>query len=77
MVYFVARERGGTVTGIRRMNSGLLNGLVNYFGGKRKLVKLIARHVVGERFTDLFFGGGSVGLYLKAQEKEVLACDRS
>lgn len=62
---------------VARFESGLLSGLTNYFGGKRKIVKLIARLAVGRRFCDLFFGGGSVGLYMKAQGFEVEACDRS
>jgi len=57
--------------------SGLLNGLVNYFGGKRKIVRLIAGLARGSRFCDLFFGGGSVGLYLKAAGFEVTAVDHS
>lgn len=62
---------------VKHFDSGLLSGLVNYFGGKRKIAKLIAKFSVGEKFTDLFFGGGSVSLYMKAQGKEVLGCDRS
>lgn len=60
-----------------QFKSGLLAGLVNYFGGKRKIAKLIAKFSIGKKFTDLFFGGGSVGLYMKAQGFQVNACDRS
>ena len=62
---------------IAKFENGLLKGLVNYFGGKRRIVQLIARLAVGRRFTDLFFGGGSVGLYMKAQGYQVEAADRS
>lgn len=62
---------------VANFESGLLHGLCNYFGGKRKLVRLISKLAVGKSFCDLFFGGGSVGLYLKAQGFRVEACDRS
>lgn len=62
---------------VQKFESGLISGLINYFGGKRKIAKLIAKFSIGKKFTDLFFGGGSVGLYMKAQGFEVSACDRS
>src|SRR3990167_9306342 len=62
---------------VANFSSSLLNGLMGYFGGKRKIARLVAGLVKGERFLDLFFGGGAVGLYVKAAGKRVTAVDHS
>lgn len=62
---------------VKSFNNTFLNGLVAFFGGKRKIVRLIQKFTVGETFCDLFFGGGSVSLYAKATGKRVVAADRS
>lgn len=51
--------------------------LPNYFGGKRKLVKDIFKHINKKEgvFIDAFLGGGSVSLWAKAKGYKVIAND--
>ena len=57
----------------------MFKALPPYFGGKRKLVKQIFRHVPPPSeapvFVDAFLGGGSVALYAKARGHRVIAND--
>lgn len=51
--------------------------LPNYFGGKRKLIKDIFKHIQKKEgvFIDAFLGGGSVSLWAKAKGYKVIAND--
>ncbi len=51
--------------------------LPNYFGGKRKLVKDIFKHIQKKDgvFIDAFLGGGSVSLWAKAKGYKVICND--
>ena len=51
--------------------------LPNYFGGKRKLVKDIFKHIKKKDgvFIDAFLGGGSVSLWAKGKGYKVIAND--
>lgn len=53
--------------------------LPNYFGGKRKLVKDIFKHIEKKDgvFIDAFLGGGSVSLWAKAKGYKVIANDNA
>jgi len=57
----------------------MFQALPPYFGGKRRLVGEIFRHVPPPAeapvFIDAFLGGGSVSLYAKARGYQVLAND--
>lgn len=57
----------------------MFQALPPYFGGKRRLVGEIFKHVPPPAeapvFIDAFLGGGSVSLYAKARGYEVLAND--
>lgn len=53
-----------------------LDGLIGYFGGKRNIVRFIAKFVRGKTFGDAFLGGGAVSVYMKALGYQVSACDR-
>ncbi len=61
------------------MALAMFKALPPYFGGKRKLVKQIFRHVPPPSeapvFVDAFLGGGSVALYAKARGHRVIAND--
>ena len=61
------------------MALALFKALPPYFGGKRKMVPQIFRHVPppGDApvFVDAFLGGGSVALYAKARGYRVIAND--
>ncbi len=56
-----------------------LSSLPPYFGGKRKLLGQIFKHLPGPRnahvFVDAFLGGGSVSLFAKARGYWVLCND--
>ena len=56
-----------------------LLALPSYFGGKRKLLGPIFKHLPGPAeapvFVDAFVGGGSVSLYAKARGYKVLCSD--
>ena len=51
--------------------------LPNYFGGKRKLIKDIFKHIKKKEgvFIDAFLGGGSVSLWAKAKGYKVICND--
>jgi 16S rRNA G966 N2-methylase RsmD len=61
------------------MALALFKALPPYFGGKRKMVPQIFRHVPPPAeapvFVDAFLGGGSVALYAKARGYRVIAND--
>jgi len=53
--------------------------LPNYFGGKRRLIKDIFKHIKKKDgvFIDAFLGGGSVSLWAKAKGYKVIANDNA
>jgi adenine-specific DNA methylase len=59
---------------MRAMNK-IVDGLVPFFGGKRRLVKHISPHIRGEVVADVFMGSGAVSLACKAKNKKVIAND--
>lgn len=57
------------------MNNKIFDGLVSFYGGKRKLAKHIIPHIKGDTVADVFMGGGAVSLACKASGKKVIAND--
>jgi len=51
------------------------DGLVPFYGGKRRLAKYILPHIKGEVVADVFMGGGAVSLACKSAGKKVIAND--
>lgn len=58
-----------------RANNQIFEGLVSFYGGKRKLIKDIMPHIQGEVVADVFMGGGSLSLASKKANKKVIAND--
>ncbi len=58
-----------------------LQALVPYFGGKRRLLGQIFKHLPGPKdartFVDAFLGGGSVSLFAKARGYRVVCNDNA
>jgi len=51
------------------------DGLVPFYGGKRKLIKNILPHIKGNVVADVFMGSGAVSLACKTAGKKVFAND--